>query len=132
VRTQHGPWPQELRALGSVREDDDPVLAVNSALDGGRDHRLKHPLASPPPVYAPDATWRVEEARRLGLDKPRTRQPVNQHQCRRCRKRQAYPDRIGDHEGNHPSHDGPHRGDDRQRSQREQGDRYESPDLGVD
>jgi hypothetical protein len=60
MRTQHGPWPSALGALGSVREDDDPVLAVDSALGGGRDHRSKHPLASPPPVDAPDATWRVE------------------------------------------------------------------------
>ena len=124
------PWPQELRAPRSVREDNDPVLAVDSTLGDGRDHRTKDASASPPSVHAPDATQRVEQAHRLGFDEPRPREPVNQHHDGYRGEGEADPDAIGDHDGNNPVHDAPYRGEDRQRSQGEQGDDQENPTSG--
>ena len=108
------------------------MLTVDSTLGDGRHHRPNDPSASPPSVHPPDATRRLEQARRLGLDEPRPRAPVNQHHDGDRDERQADPDGIGGHEGNHPVHDRPHRGEDRQRSQGEQGDGQKDPDLRVD
>jgi hypothetical protein len=122
----------ELPCRGSLSEQDDAALIVDTALGDRRCDRSKGPPAAPPPLDPPDATWRVEEACRLGFDEPWACQPVQQHQDRDRRKGGADPTDVGDQEGHAPLPDDSRQGEHSERGQGKKRQDDEKADLGVD